>query len=95
MAILTNGQYARLQAAKKAGDMKLYESIMNEAYGEDGTVLEAEIEIVEPKEIPKIELPDAETINDKLASGMTKAEVGKEYGISPQKIGSILRSGGE
>ncbi len=90
MAILTNGQYARLVAAKDAGDTKLYDSIMKEGYGEDGTVLEAEIEILDVNQVL-----DAETIQDKLSAGMSKTEIGTEYGVTAQKVGMILKAGGE
>jgi hypothetical protein len=34
----------------------------------------------------------AEQINELLATGMSKTEVGEEFGLSPQKIGMILKS---
>ena len=37
----------------------------------------------------------AEQINELLATGMTKTEVGEDLGISAQKVGMILKSGKE
>ncbi len=86
MAMLTPRQYQDMLDAKRRGDTATAERIMN-----GGTIID--VEVAEP-ETP-VGLPDAEDIQDKLAAGMTKSEIGKEYGVSHQKIASILKTGGE
>ena len=90
MAIMTNGQYARWKAATKAGDKDLVAQIEAEPYGHNPETIDVDV-----IETPVIDLPDAETIEDKLAAGMTKAEMGKEFGITHQKVSAILKAGGE
>lgn len=34
----------------------------------------------------------AEQINELLATGMTKTEVGEQFGLTPQKVGMIIKS---
>ena len=80
MAILTNKEYHNMRDAQARGDDKEVQRIMN-----GGTVIDVEV----------VTELDAEMIQDKLDSGMTKAEIGKEFGFTHQKVSAILKAGGE
>ena len=81
MATLTNKEYHDMREAQKRGDDKEVERILN-----GGTVID--VEVVDDS-------LDAEMIQDKLDSGMTKAEIGKQFGITHQKVSALLKAGGE
>ena len=86
MPMISTRQYTNMLDARARGDQKEVDRILA-----GGTIIDVEID--EPVEVKTVvELPDAETIEDKLAAGMSKADVGKEYGVSHQKIASILKA---
>jgi hypothetical protein len=84
MGIMTNGQYARLVEAKKAGDLDLVEKIKNEPYG--GEVIDVE---VIKEELPEIDLTD--NVLGDLAAGIDRSEICDKYGITTQKISAIVK----
>ena len=90
MPMISTRQYQNMLEARARGDQKEVDRILA-----GGTIIDVEIdEPVEDKPglAKAVELPDAETIEDKLAAGMSKADVGKEYGVSHQKIANILKA---
>ena len=84
MAIMTVKQYDRLKEAAKAGDKELMEQIRGEAYGEDSTIIDVDVETDE------VEFTDEEVMDD-VTAGLTNAEIAEKYGISVQKIGAIKK----
>jgi hypothetical protein len=85
MGIMTNGQYARLVEAKKAGDLDLVEKIKNEPYG--GEVID--VEVVDNGDVSEDEL--AEDIMCDIAGGVDRKEIMAKYGITTQKISAIVK----
>ena len=82
MGIMTNGQYARLVEAKKAGDLDLVEKIKNEPYG--GEVIDVEI-------VDDGEYELAEEVLGDIAGGVDRKEIMAKYGITTQKISAIVK----
>ena len=82
MGIMTNGQYARLVEAKKAGDLDLVEKIKNEPYG--GEVID--VEVVDTDEDAL-----AEDVMSDIAGGVDRKEIMAKYGITTQKISAIVK----
>ncbi len=84
MGIMTNGQYARLVEAKKAGDTKVMERIKAEPYG--GEVID--VDVVE-EDSPEGDLAD--NVLGDLAAGIDRTEIMSKYGITTQKISAIVK----
>ena len=75
--MMNNEQYQRWTKADDAGKKKI------EAEGLNGRELIIDVE--------PIAIPTVEDIELGLADGKSKAEIGEDFGVSAQKIGSILK----
>ena len=72
-------QYQRWARADDAGK----KTIEAEGYGGKELIIDVDVE--------QTSLPTVQDIELGLADGKSKAEVGDEFGISAQKVGSILK----
>ncbi len=81
MATMNEEQYQRWARADDDGK----KVIEREGYGGKELIIDVDVE-------PKV-LPSIGEIEDGLSDGKSKGEIGEEFGISAQKIGSILKKG--